>query len=284
MEKKPHKNNPFIKLIWAFMLTFSLTMCKYRSDYLIPQPYEASNVVNPTSNSTTNVAATIPTPTPNVTIPTPNVTTPTPNVTTPTIPTITPPNPVPSFFVNGIDTREFDIRVFQTIREGGVKFRFQAIKKINGHAMDTVKFSYQNLEPAIPIKINGNTVVGLNNDGGRTRVRATLVSRDGISKTIDVWSDTGNHDGQSTNCNDNEDYLVATNHHPEINSVITITWMGTLEKNQFLNWFGDNFVLISRTDKTITLQLKTFPFWIQAQPTAVPSNNYCHGWTGLYFL
>lgn len=184
----------------------------------------------------------------------------------------------------GGDTTSIDfvVRAFQTIREGGVKFRFEALAKSTGSVLDGVTYTFTNLEPSIPIVNHGNYFIGQNNDGGNTRANVTL-ARNGISKTREWYSSTGNHDGHSINCDDNQNNLISSNYSVAQNSIITLTWQGTFADGQSLLWYGDSFDEINRTDKTITIKLNQFPFWIQAQPTAVSSNNFCHGWTGIYF-
>ncbi len=183
-----------------------------------------------------------------------------------------------------LDNADFVVRAYQTVREGGIKFRFEAVNKQSGAVLSGVSYQYTNLNTAVPININGNYFVGLNNDGGTTRANVTL-SRNGVTKSREFWSNTGNHDGHSITCEDNVNSLTSSSYAVGVNSVITLTWGGTFASGQTLNWYGDEnaYTELSRTDKTITIRVNQFPFWIQAQPTAVVSNNYCHGWTGIYF-
>lgn len=176
---------------------------------------------------------------------------------------------------------DFNIRAFQSCMNNGVVTKYEAISRTTGEVLTDVSFEFVNLE-SVAIQSNYNYCTVLNHDGGNGRYIAKL-SRAGILKQREFYFSTCNHDGHETNCPENTNNVICSNYGATNGDTITLTWQGNFAAGQALNWYGDGWNEISRTDKTVTIQLTSFPAWIQAQPTAVSSNGFCHGWTGIYF-
>lgn len=169
------------------------------------------------------------------------------------------------------------------VEKNGMKgCRFEFVPAVLGTSLANYNFSYT------PDATKTNTKIireaankwFIQIENGTTGGINVTISNSNDSHTHNAWSNSCDHSGCPTCCEDNQRSVSVVANGATLNA----TWSGVLAAWQKLNWYNTN--IPQSTNQTVTNYSGAIidpnqPVIFQAQPTQVDTNGTCyyHGWT-----
>jgi hypothetical protein len=190
------------------------------------------------------------------------------------------PVPVPVFIPVPVEqgNKTIQLAVYQNCSNNdGVYFRVETVLPDTNTSSYNIQFVNTGSPSDAPIDvINHNTMVIRNHDSGLNGFFKIIVTRaDCKPCTYESYSTTCNHDGDPTDCPDNERNISINggNRLLQNGEVFDISVNGNITCNAV--YYNTNINQLSQSQ----FQITGYPFKLHYQPSC---GEACHGWTELY--